>query len=236
MFNLIIFLGCFFILLFSTFTIVNLPFISFFSSYDFSGADSIEVISKNFFFTIGFFSGNLQIPAVILSAIVLKPRLSFFFISTYLLLGFSGVPIFYFGGGTEYFSQPSAGYVLAFLPLVFFISNLCWRKDQERFLFNSSYVFSISLIGLLIMHFGGIIYAFVANFNFNTSFYRLFEIYFAIPFFSQFLLIGVVSVIGANFNRYKTALLKRYQKFIAKLYKASSRGQMMIKKRLPVKK
>jgi biotin transporter BioY len=215
MLNLIIFAVLFFILVFSTFFVVQLPFIVFFFQ---AIPTEATLIYSDQLISTGFYQGNLQIPAIILSALLLNPRLCFFFMLTYFCTGFYGQPIFYYGGGSEYLNQASIGYLIAFFPVAVLLSFLAWNnKNYEKYLFNSEYTFFISLIALLLIHTAGVI----------TAFFRLkghdiinvFQVYFSIPFFSQVLLIAVICILATNLNRLKYYLLEKYKNFMDSIFK-----------------
>jgi biotin transporter BioY len=239
MLNLIIFAGLFFILVFSTFFVVQLPFIVFF----YSGLPhEVTLVYSDQFISTGHYSGNLQIPVLILCALLLNPRLSFFFMLTYFLVGFSGYPIFFYGGGPEYLRQPSIGYLLSFFPVIVLLSILAWKtggpagknnispkgapvisyRNYEKFLFNSRYLFLISLVALLLIHLSGLITAFVML-GHSVSLSDIIQVYFSIPFLSQFMLIIVISVLAANFNRLKYFFLEKYMQYIESVFKTSRR-------------
>ncbi|MEB3223894.1 MAG: biotin transporter BioY [Candidatus Sericytochromatia bacterium] len=59
-----------------------------------------------------------QLPAVWLTAAVLGPRWGVVAICFYLGIGFGGLPIFTHGGGGEYYTQPTFGYLMACVPAV----------------------------------------------------------------------------------------------------------------------
>src|SRR5688572_15079734 len=137
MLNLIIFAALFFILVFSTFFVVQLPFVVFFFN---NLPEEVLLTYSSQFISTGYFYGNLQIPAIILCALLLNPRLSFFFMLTYFSIGLSGYPIFYYGGGKEYLNQNSIGYLVSFFPIIVLLSKFAWKdKNFEKYLFNTKY-------------------------------------------------------------------------------------------------
>jgi biotin transporter BioY len=215
MLNLIIFATLFFILVFSTFFVVQLPFLVFF--FPVIPPEATPFYSDQIIST-GYFPSNLQIPAIILCALLLNPRLSFFFMLTYFSIGFSGSPIFYYGGGSEYLNQPSIGYLLAFFPVVVLLSNLAWQsKNYEKYLFNSRYIFLISFIALLLIHLAGVITAFIRLKG--SDFTNVMQVYMSIPLLSQLLLIALVSILATNLNRLKFFMLEKYKKYIDSIFK-----------------
>ena len=71
----------------------------------------------------------------------------------YIILGLF-FPIFALGGGISYLFEYGFGYILAFIPAIFFAGTLL--KGKTDFL----RVFLISLIGVLTIHILGILYMF----------------------------------------------------------------------------
>lgn len=71
----------------------------------------------------------------------------------YIILGLF-FPIFALGGGVRYLFEYGFGYILAFLPAIFFAGTLL--KGKTDFL----RVFLISVIGVLTIHVLGILYMF----------------------------------------------------------------------------
>lgn len=59
---------------------------------------------------------TLQMPMVLLTALLLGPKLSVMATSVYLLLGLVGVPVFAGGGGFSSLVSPSFGFILGFIP------------------------------------------------------------------------------------------------------------------------
>lgn len=211
MFNLIIAAALFFLLVFSTFFVVQLPFIVFFPQD--LPTDLIINYSYNFV-KIGYFQSNLQIPVFILCSLLLNPRLSVSFIITYFIIGLSGMPIFYNGGGVEYLSQNSIGYLFALLPTAFFISSMAWKdNDVDRYLYNTRFTFFISCIALLFIHIMGIaIYYF--KFNGSISLLNIIQAYFFIPILSQVLLVAVFSILAADITRFKFYCMGKYKSIL----------------------
>jgi len=214
LFNLIIFFSLGFVIIFSTFFITYFPFISFFT--DLSSYSSFVITYSNSLFSIGYFQSNLQIPVVILVSLLLNPYLNFIFMLSYLILGFFKYPIFYYGGGMDYIQQDSVGYILSFLPVSIMISNLAWRKNRQKYLFNTKYLFSISILGLILIHLIGMGILFI-RFNFSnfSDFLRLAQIYFFIPILSQVMLVYVFTIFSVLVNRFKFFIFENYNMLIS---------------------
>lgn len=94
-----------------------------------------------------------QIPVVFFIVALMGRKFGILAILMYIFLGLI-FPIFALGGGVSYFFEYGFGYILAFLPAIFFAGTLLKGKtDILR-------VFLISLIGVLIIHVLGILYMF----------------------------------------------------------------------------
>lgn len=199
--------------MFSTFFITYFPFIVFFT--DLSQYSNFVITYSNTIFSIGYFQSNLQIPTIILVSLLLNPYLNFIFMFAYLFLGFWKYPIFYYGGGLDYIQQSSVGYILSFLPASILISNLVWRKNKEKYLFNTNYVFFISILGLILIHLIGLGILFIRlNFTEFNEFLRLAKIYFFIPVLSQVMVIYVFCVFSVNINKLKYFIFEIYNNLI----------------------
>ncbi len=63
---------------------------------------------------------TMQMFFVLLGAVVLRPTTVLLSVALYIALGFAGLPVFSQGGGLSYVMVPSFGYILGFLPAVYF--------------------------------------------------------------------------------------------------------------------
>ncbi len=227
MLNLIIFLTMFFLLVFSTFLVVDLPFITFLFA---DLPQSVNVVYSNSVLAVGTFQGSLQIPIIILSSLMLNPKLNFVFICTYYAIGFYGIPIFYLGGGINYLSQPTIGYLLAFLPSTILLSKFAWKDfNYKKYLLNTRYTFFLAFMNILFIHFIGIFTAFFVLGN-NSKFLNTFQAYFYIPFLSQIMLSMLMCIIASNINRVKFNLVSRYKNFMETTMKKSTTRRRLAKK------
>ena len=94
-----------------------------------------------------------QIPVVFFIVALLGRKFGILSILLYIILGLF-FPIFALGGGISYLFEYGFGYILAFIPAIFFAGTLLKGKtDLLR-------VFLISLIGVLTIHILGILYMF----------------------------------------------------------------------------
>ena len=94
-----------------------------------------------------------QIPVVFFIVEILGRKFGILSILIYIILGLF-FPIFALGGGISYLFEYGFGYILAFIPAIFFAGTLL--KGKTDFL----RVFLISLIGVLTIHILGILYMF----------------------------------------------------------------------------
>jgi biotin transport system substrate-specific component len=62
---------------------------------------------------------TLQMPMVLLTALLLGPRLSVITTVVYLLIGLIGIPVFAGSGGLGSLMSPSFGFVIGFIPAAF---------------------------------------------------------------------------------------------------------------------
>lgn len=92
-----------------------------------------------------------QIPMVFFIVSLLGRRFGILAIVGYIILGMF-FPIFALGGGLSYFFEYGFGYILAFIPAVFFAGTL--MKDKTDFI----RILLISVIGVLIVHVLGVLY------------------------------------------------------------------------------
>ena len=92
-----------------------------------------------------------QIPIVFFIVSLLGRKFGLLAIIGYIILGFF-FPIFALGGGVSYLFEYGFGYILAFLPAIFFAGTLLkGRKDFTRIL-------AVAAIGVLTIHVLGILY------------------------------------------------------------------------------
>lgn len=92
-----------------------------------------------------------QIPVVFFIVALLGRKFGILSILIYIILGLF-FPIFALGGGISYMFEYGFGYILAFIPAIFFAGTLL--KGKTDFL----RVFLISIIGVLTIHVLGVLY------------------------------------------------------------------------------
>ena len=143
--NILLVLFCSFLLMVSTFIQFNithfiLPF-DIFSNKALTKAD--------FLYTYLIIP---QVPAVMFVAGLLGRRLGITSIVIYILTGLFLLPVFALGGGIRYVLEPGFGYIMAYIPAVFFTGSIL------NIVFSFKNILKAALIGVVTIHFIGIIY------------------------------------------------------------------------------
>lgn len=227
MLNLIVAVILFFILIFSTFFVIKLPYITFFIKE--LPLDTIVNYSDNYL-SYGYIQTNIQLPIMIACALMMRPRTFFTFILVYASLGFYGFPIFYLGGGADYLKESSIGYFLVTILIAFIASNIIWNKEKKnKFIYNTRFSFFISLMALLLIHLMGILITFIFM-NYSVSLLALAKAYFFIPIFSQILLLIVLSVFSTKVNMLRSFLFKKHDELMKRTIENTKRRIMTPKK------
>lgn len=76
---------------------------------------------------------TLQFLFVVLSGMMLGPKLGAVSVAVYVLVGLCGVPIFAAGGGIAYVVRPSFGYLLGFIAASFTVGFICKKLRANKF-------------------------------------------------------------------------------------------------------
>ena len=108
---------------------------------------------------------TLQWFFVILAGLIPGSRLAFSSVGAYLLIGLIGLPVFASGGGLQYISKPTFGYLLGFLAAAALMGFL---SDRTAVL-SKKISAVISCAGLVIYYALGMLYFFIAE----KYFYRV---------------------------------------------------------------
>ena len=87
-----------------------------------------------------------QVPVIFFILTLLDRKFTLITIFLYILLGFIGYPIFAMGGGWRYIFQYGVGYILSYIPAVFFAGQILKRR------YNFPNVFKAVLAGVLIIN------------------------------------------------------------------------------------
>lgn len=93
-----------------------------------------------------------QIPTVMFIAALLGRRFGIISVLIYIIIGLFVAPVFALGGGLEYIFQYSFGYILAYIPAVFFAGSILKSGLNYRNMVQATFV------GVLTIHIVGILY------------------------------------------------------------------------------
>ncbi len=165
--SLVVAVICAFLIIISTFTpipqlILAIPQEAILHPSEFfSEVNSIQNITNIFYYIP-------QIPIVLMIAAILGPRIGLFSIIIYIIAGLSGLPIFAGGGGINYYMQHGFGYILGFIPGIFTTGNILSCK------LNNFTAVRAAFVGVLAVHFIGIIYLSIVLFIKNESVFTIF--------------------------------------------------------------
>ena len=109
---------------------------------------------------------TLQVFGVLLAGIILPPKAAFLSVLCYLLLGAAGVPVFAAArGGLQVILGPTGGYLLGFLPGVFFLSKMVNRNNNN----NLVLAFSMLIFLVIVYTCGAIQLSFVMKLDFKQT-------------------------------------------------------------------
>ena len=130
------------------FTHFILPF-DLFSNWNFYFPDE-GVNWDGFFKTVKYIP---QVPIIFFILGILDRKYTFITISLYIILGFAGYPIFAMGGGWKYIFQYGVGYILSYIPAVYFSGTILDRNYKFYNVFKAvlAGVIIINLIGALVL-------------------------------------------------------------------------------------
>ena len=105
---------------------------------------------------------NYQIPIIIFLTIIFSGEFLTKVYAIYILIGLFFLPVFFDGGSLGYIITPNFGYLIGIFPLISII-NVLNNKNNFSFIEFMKY----ALIGLIMMHFTGIIYLTIQLLIFN---------------------------------------------------------------------
>ncbi len=143
--NILLVLFCSFLLMVATFVQFNIT--HFILPFDIFSTKALT--KADFLYT---YSIIPQVPAVMFVVGLLGRRLGITSIVIYILTGLFLLPVFALGGGIRYILEPGFGYIMAYIPAVFFAGSIL----KSGFSFKN--ILKASLIGVVTIHFIGIIY------------------------------------------------------------------------------
>jgi biotin transporter BioY len=87
-----------------------------------------------------------QVPVIFFILGLLDKKYSIITVLLYIILGFIGYPIFAMGGGWRYIFQYGVGYILSYVPALFFAGSILQRK------YNFANVLKAVLTGVIIIN------------------------------------------------------------------------------------
>ncbi len=144
--------GSILLILCCTFLIILATFVQFNVSHFiipkglFDGAD---LSFKDFIHTYKFIP---QIPVVMFVGAFLGRKYGIISISLYILLGLIAIPVFALGGGLKYLLEYGFGYILAYIPAVFFAGSILKSG------FSNKNILKAVIVGVLTIHLIGVLY------------------------------------------------------------------------------
>ncbi len=114
---------------------------------------------------------NYQIPTVIFLTLIFSGEFLKNIYAIYIFIGLFFLPVFFDGGSLGYLITPNFGYLIGIFPLISII-NILNKKNSLSFFMYIKY----SLIGLIILHFTGILYLSLQLLIFNKQSLILYNI------------------------------------------------------------
>ena len=95
---------------------------------------------------------TLQVPALLLAALVAGPRSGLLAAVAYLSVGLFQLPVFHDGGGVTYLLDPGFGYLAGFIPAAWLVGKLSRQNGVE----DPLSLGLIAAFGLLVIHLCGL--------------------------------------------------------------------------------
>lgn len=95
---------------------------------------------------------TLQVPALLLTALVCGPRSAILAAVAYLSIGLFQLPVFHGGGGLAYLLDPSFGYLAGFVPAAWVTGRLARQPGMN----DPLTLTAVAAVGLVILHLCGI--------------------------------------------------------------------------------
>jgi len=107
---------------------------------------------------------TFQVFFVLLSALLLGPKLGAYSAILYMILGLVGVPIFAEGGGFGYIFRPTFGYIIGFCLGAYVAGKIAQRYKNPNF----KQWMMANLAGILVIYVFGVVYFYIiSNFVIN---------------------------------------------------------------------
>lgn len=110
---------------------------------------------------------TLQTLFVLLSALLLGPKLALISQLLYIFIGLIGVPVFTSGAGPGYILHPTFGYIAGFAISAFVVGKLTEKLDLPRY--NVLELFFCSILGMAIYYGTGIFHLWIISNQVNNS-------------------------------------------------------------------
>jgi biotin transport system substrate-specific component len=95
---------------------------------------------------------TLQVPALLITALVCGPRSATLAAVAYLSIGLFQLPVFHEGGGVGYLLDPGFGYLAGFLPAAWITGKLARQQGMD----DPLTLAGAAAIGLVVMHLCGL--------------------------------------------------------------------------------
>jgi biotin transport system substrate-specific component len=96
---------------------------------------------------------TLQVPALLLTALMGGPRSAMLAAVAYLSIGLFQLPVFQGGGGMDYLRDPGFGYLAGFLPAAWVTGRLARQRGMN----DPLALAGAAALGLLVLHFCGLL-------------------------------------------------------------------------------
>jgi biotin transport system substrate-specific component len=142
---------------------------------------------------------TLQVPALLLTALICGPRSAMLAAVAYLSLGLFQLPVFHGGGGAAYIFNPGFGYLAGFLPAAWITGKLARQTGMGSLIGLTA----ACAVGLGVMQLCGItnllLGALVGQWRSNLG--QLLVSYTVAPLIPQLLLICAVAVVARPLRR-----------------------------------
>ncbi len=136
---------------------------------------------------------------MLLCSLVCGPRIGVIASAAYLTVGVSQIPVFNDGGGFDYLTSPSFGYLAGFIPAAWISGRLAMQRNMNTFIRLTL----SSIAGLFLLHFCGILNLILGSiFNrWNTGLQVLIFTYSLGPLVTQLFLCAGVGVLALPLRR-----------------------------------
>ncbi|MFQ6537250.1 MULTISPECIES: biotin transporter BioY [Aphanothece] len=142
---------------------------------------------------------TLQVPALLLTALVCGPRSAILAAVGYLSLGLFQLPVFHGGGGAAYLLDPGFGYLAGFIPAGWVTGKLARQRGMNSLL----NLLLASLLGLAVVQICGVLNLLIGAVagRWGPALLSLLISYSVIPLLSQLLLCCAVALVALGLRR-----------------------------------